>query len=227
VHHHLRSCTQKSRGAPSPAADFELPNGCALAADNRWVIRAQLIPPSEFEAEYAQKFVTEMAPAARSWRLELGALIIKEKLGISARETVEQIRESPYLQYFIGQSSYSKEVPFDPSLLVHFRQRISVDTVNKINQEIVKRIRETPDSESEKNKLEAESNLPKNRVKLIIDATSAAADISYQTDLGLLNGSRQHTDKIRDTLDEPVKGQVKKKPRTYRLKAMKDYLKVA
>jgi transposase, IS5 family len=45
----------------------------------------------------------------------LGALIIKEKLGISDRETVEQIRENPYLQYFIGLSSYSNELAFDPS----------------------------------------------------------------------------------------------------------------
>src|SRR4028118_1291036 len=200
---------RKSRGAPSPAADFELPNGCALAADNRWVIMAQLIPWSEFEAEYAQKFVTEMGPPAKSFRVALGALIIKEKLGISDRETVEQIRENPYLQYFIGQSSYSNEAPFDPSLLVHFRQRISVDIVNKINQEMVKRIRETADSESEKKKLEAESNLPKNRGKLILDATWAPADISYPTDLGLLNLAREHTEKIIDSLYEPVKGQVK------------------
>jgi hypothetical protein len=33
--------------------------------------------------------------------MALGALIIKEKLGISDRETVEQIRENPYLQYFM------------------------------------------------------------------------------------------------------------------------------
>jgi len=120
---------RKVEQAPSPAADFELPNGCALAADNRWVIMAQIIPWSEFEAEYAQNFVTEMGPPAKSFRLALGALIIKEKLGISDRETVEQIRENPCLQYFIGQSSYSNEAPFDPSLLVHFRQRISVDIV--------------------------------------------------------------------------------------------------
>ena len=94
--------------------------------------------------------MTEKGPPAKSFRLALGALIIKEKLGISDRETVEQIRENPYLQYFIGQSSYSNEAPFDPSLLVHFRQRISVDIVNKINEEMVKRIRETADSESEK-----------------------------------------------------------------------------
>jgi hypothetical protein len=55
-----------------------------LAADNRWVIMAQIIPWSEFEAEYAQNFVTEMGPPAKSFRLALGALIIKEKLGISS-----------------------------------------------------------------------------------------------------------------------------------------------
>ena len=86
---------------------------------------------------------------------------------------MEQIRENPYLQYFIGQSSYSNEAPFVPSLLVHFRQRISVDIVNKINQEMVKRIGETAAGESEKKKLEAESNLPKNRGRLILDATCA------------------------------------------------------
>ena len=83
---------------------------------------AQVIPWSEFESEYAQNFPTEMGAPAKSFRMALGALIIKEKLGISDRETVEQIRENPYLQYFIGQSIYSNELPFDPSLLVHFRR---------------------------------------------------------------------------------------------------------
>jgi IS5 family transposase len=69
--------------------------------------------------------------------------------------------------------------------------------------------------------------LPKNRGKLILDATCAAADISYPTDLGLLNAARQHTEKIIDSLYEILKSQVKKKLRTYRLKARKDYLKVA
>ncbi|WP_348225739.1 transposase [Nitrosomonas sp. Is79A3] len=32
----------------------------------------------------------------------IGAVIIKHKLSISDEETVEQIRENPYLQYFIG-----------------------------------------------------------------------------------------------------------------------------
>jgi hypothetical protein len=69
--------------------------------------------------------------------------------------------------------------------------------------------------------------LPKNRGKLILDATCAPADISYPTDLGLLNAARQHTEKIIEALYKSLKSQVKKKPRTYRFKARKDYLKVA
>ncbi len=121
-----------------------------MAADNRWVQLAKLIPWSEFEQEYAQNFETEMGPPAKSFRLALGALIIKEKLGVSDRETVEQIRENPYLQYFIGQLSYSNEVPFDPSLLVHFRQRISAELVNQVNLEVVRRLREASCFESGK-----------------------------------------------------------------------------
>src|SRR4028119_730598 len=120
------------------AAEFELANGCKLAEDNRWVMMAKIIPWSEFEAEYAQNFATEMGAPAKSFRMALGALIIKEKLGISDRETVEQSRENPYLQYFIGQSSYSNELAFDSSLLVHFRQRISPNLINKVNERMVK-----------------------------------------------------------------------------------------
>jgi transposase, IS5 family len=135
------------------AAEFELPSGCKLAEDNRWVMLAQIIPWSEFEAEYAQNFATEMGAPAKSFRMALGALIIKEKLGTSDRETVEQIRENPYLQYFIGKSSYSNEAAFDSSLLVHFRERICADIVNKINQEIVRRIAETSTYSTEKKTL--------------------------------------------------------------------------
>ena len=102
--------------------------------------------------EYASFFSEEIGAPAKSFRMALGALIIKEKLGISDRETVEQIKDNPYLQYFVGISSYSNETPFDSSMLVHFRQRISVDLVNKVNQEMVKKMLETTSSESSKKK---------------------------------------------------------------------------
>ena len=73
-------------------------------------------------------------------------------MGISDKETVEQIKENPYLQYFIGMSSYSNEAPFDASMLVHFRERINANIVNQVNQTMVKKIQETKSEESDEKK---------------------------------------------------------------------------
>jgi hypothetical protein len=67
---------------------------------------------------------------------------------------------------------------------------------------------------------------PKNSGKLILDATCTLADITYSTDLKLLNDAREKTETIIDTLYEPLCGQAVK-PRIYRKKARKDYLKAA
>jgi hypothetical protein len=69
----------------TPPESFNFPQGGKLASDNRWVTMAQLIPWSEFESEYAQNFASSIGAPAKSFRMALGALIIKEKLGISAR----------------------------------------------------------------------------------------------------------------------------------------------
>ena len=237
---------RKQEQPPIPPSNFELTVEGRLSQDNRWVIMANLIPWSEFEEEYALFFDEEMGAPAKSFRIALGALIIKEKLGISDRETVEQIKENPYLQYFIGMSSYSNEAPFDASMLVQFRERISASFVNKVNQEMVKRMLETTSAQPTEKKIEEKekeisesatrgahpplTNLegePKNRGKLILDATCAPADISYPTDLGLLNQARKQTETIIDSLYEQIQGQLEKKPRTYREIARRDYLEVA
>jgi transposase, IS5 family len=132
---------KKAEQLETESENFELPFGGKLAEDNRWVIMAKLIPWAEVEGvagdprreEYAKKFTIVLRAPAKPSRMALGALIIKEKLGISDRETVEQIKENPYLQYFIGLNSYRNEAPFEASMLVHFRQRLGVDLVNEIN----------------------------------------------------------------------------------------------
>jgi len=221
---------RKEESTQIPSESFELPFEGKLSSDNRWVIMADLIPWKEFESEYSVRFSAEMGAPAKSFRMANGALIIKEKLGISDRETVEQIKENPYLQYFIGMSSYSNEPPFDASMLVHFRERISAELVNKVNQEMVKKMCKETSSQSSQKKTaepEEERSEPKNRGKLILDATCAPGDISYPTDLELLNQARLQTEKIIDLLYEQIKGQLDKKPRTYREVARKDYLAVA
>ena len=60
-----------------------------------------------------------------------------------------------------------------------------------------------------------------------MDATCAPGDISYPNDLAILDRARRQTEKIIDSLYKSCQTKGEKKPRTYRKKARKDYLKVA
>ncbi len=219
---------RKSQQPELTPENFKLTPGTKLSPDNRWVIMAELIPWHEFEEEYAKTFDPEKGAPAKLFRIALGSLIIKEKLGVSDRETVEQIKENPYLQYFIGLKSYSFEAPFESSMLVHFRQRISVELVNKVNEKMVKQGREKTEVKEENSEsVEEEIGEKKNKGKLILDATCAPADIRYPTDLEILNQARKSTETIIDILYYTLKGKLKKKPRTRRNIARKQYLEIA
>ena len=159
---------RKVEDAPRQAEDFELPFEGKLSQDNRWVIMAKLVPWDEFEQEYAKNFARDMGAPALPFRVALGSLIIKEKLGISDRETVEQIKENPYLQYFIGKTHYRSEAPYDPSLLTRFRERINVNLVNQINERMVRKsqseIQEEPKKKAhpQKGKKQEKSKIKRN-----------------------------------------------------------------
>ncbi len=159
-----------------------------------------------------------------------GSLIIKERLGTSDEETVEQIRENPYLQYFLGLSEYTDQAPFEASMMVHFRKRLSLEMVGRINEQVVAQLTDQSAAEAEpKEAGEAGANdkdnedepppVAKNQGQLMLDATCAPADIRYPTDLGLLNEAREQTEKMIDELYKQLQDDLKQKPRTYRQQA--------
>jgi hypothetical protein len=78
------------------------------------------MPWEELEATYAPQFSPTTGAPAKPVRLAFGALFIKQRLGLTDEETVEQIRENAYMQFFLGFASYSIKAPFDPSMIVHF-----------------------------------------------------------------------------------------------------------
>lgn len=207
--------------------DFYLPFGGKLRSDNRWVILSKQIPWQQVEHEYSMNFSkNDVGNPAKSARIALGSLIIKERLGTTDRETVLQIAENPYLQYFLGFSEYKDEAPFDHSLMTHFRKRFDKDTLRDINESIVRNALEQDDLKQEKTHDGNDDDTPSNKGKLIVDATCTPADVAYPTDLNLLNEAREKTEAIIDTMHAPLIGK-SKKPRTYRRKARKDYLAVA
>lgn len=208
--------------------NFYLPFGGHLRGDNRWVILAAQIPWSHIEQVYGDLFPSDEGCPAKSARMAFGALFIKERLGTSDRETVEQIKENPYLQYFIGMMEYHDEqAPFDPSLMTHFRKRFSKEILAEINEWI---LHGPPQEDAEEDQQISDSDDdksdPPNQGKLIVDATCTPADIAYPTDLSLLNEAREKSEQIIDAMHEPFIG-LRKKPRTYRQKARKAYLTLA
>lgn len=214
--------------------DFYLPFGGKLSSENRWVKLARLMPWQEFEAEYAALMSEDMGAPAKSFRMALGALIIKERLGTSDAETVEQIRENLYLQFFLGLSEYIDSAPFDSSMLVHFRKRLSLEFVGRISETIVLKSEDEPCEAETQSQREAsqreqdddDDEPPPNQGQLILDASCAPADIRYPTDLSLLNEAREGTEAIVDALYEQVRTVVSHKPRTYRKEARREYLSV-
>ena len=213
--------------------DFALPFGGKLRSGNRWVKLAKFIPWDEFEPDYAKAASkSDLGPPAKSVRVALGALIIKERLGTSDEETVEQIRENPYLQYFLGYKEYRDEAPFDSSMFVYFRKRFSQSGLSELNEAVAqKALDEEKEASGKKQSSKNNDDDPgsasgTNQGKLIIDATCTPADITFPTDLKMLNTCREKSEEIIDVLHSPLRGK-QKKPRTYRKKARKEYLSAA
>ena len=69
--------------------------------------------------------------------MALGALIIKARLGLTDEELVKQIKENPYLQFFIGLERFQYSPPFDPTTQACFRKRFPESVVNECNERIV------------------------------------------------------------------------------------------
>ena len=210
--------------------NFNLPFDGRLRSDNRWVKLAKFIPWEEFEVAYAKKLSgSGLGPPAMSVRIALGSLIIKEKLGTSDEETVEQIRENPYLQYFLGFTDYREEEPFHPTMFVHFRKRFGKKAICQIITSVNQKARTANKIKNDDNKGNnggSDTGEKTNQGKLLIDATCTPADITFPTDLKILNEAREKSEKIIDILHKPHKGRLKK-PRTYRKKARKQFLAVA
>ena len=89
-----------------------------------------------------------------SGRVVIGAVIIKHLLNLTDRETVLQIQENMFLQYFLGYTSFTNEAPFSPSLFVLIRERLSLDIVNGINDIVVAHHFEKPSEKLSNNNKE-------------------------------------------------------------------------
>ena len=212
--------------------DFGMPLGMKLDPENRWVKKAALIPWDEIELRYAALFKNRKGNVAKPLRLALGALLIQTQYQYSDVEVPMQIQETPCLQYFCGMPAYEDKVPFDSSLMVYFRKRLTPEILGEINEMIISRSKDDADPPNTKDDddpgmpitTDADDAEPTNEGDLIVDATCAPQNIRYPQDLSLLNEARENLEQMVDIMHDPGDGE---KPRTYRRTARRDYLKTA
>jgi len=219
---------------------FRTPFQTALDENNRWVKMSKSIPWDELSMGYYKCLSSDKGRPAKDARLVIGAMILKHKLTISDEETVKQIQENPYLQFFVGLPEFQTKQPFAPSLFVEIRRRMGEETFKQFEQAIVaqleKRTRQKSKGKDDKTdppsgKLNCSSASEsveqpedKREGKLIVDATVAEQAIRYPTDFSLLNEGREVSERIIDELY--LQSRLRKKPRTYRQKARKQFLAI-
>ncbi len=224
---------------------FETPFSQHLDSNNRWVKLASLIPWDALCGQYLKKIgVSSTGRPPLNPRIVIGSIIIKHLGNLDDRETVAQISENPYMQYFLGYSSFSSQPPFDPSLFVEFRKNIDFELINSINDAVCIKKSDEDDlastskddknpnhSSNDQNQTAAHTDDVAIKEKIthkgtvMMDATACPQNIAYPTDLHLLNDARQKSEELIDALYN--KKLHSKKPRTDRETARKLFLQTA
>jgi len=272
---------------------FETPFDQKLSQGNRWVKMAHAIPWDSIVCHYDKLFTSREGRPPISGRVVLGAIIIKHYLNLSDRETIAQVQENMFMQYFLGYSSFTNEEPFSPTLFVEIRERLSLELLSKINdviavlcierEEVADHKKKSAPSDKDKklsgdppvedNQAAGADVVPRetsatgpqaqqatqaeqilqtpdilhaeavpqtdgpvgstkvplkkeNKGRLLMDATVAPQDITFPTDLKLLNAAREKSEELIDILYRPpLHGDTK--VRTYRELARKYFLNAA
>jgi len=197
-------------------SDFGQPVGMPMTPNNRWVKKAEQIPWAEIEKRYAKLFANHKGNVAKPLRLALGACLIQSEYGYSDDEITLQIQEGPYLQFFCGFAEYKDERPFDPSLMVYFRKRLTPEILGEINEMIIQKAQKQEPAKT----ADDDDDDSGNGGTLIVDATCAPSEVRYPTDTSILNEARENSEAIIDALHSCIGGE---KPRTYRRRAHKEY----
>lgn len=183
-----------------------LPFGGKLDENNRWIKLSGLIPWEDLEIMYAETFSTRGRPGKDS-RLVLGLLILRHINSFTDEEVIMQLTENPYLQYFCGFEEYKSGSMIDRSTLSRVRERLGEKGFNKFETAVMKEL--------------INRRIIKGK-KLLIDATVVPSDITYPTDIKIVNTVREWLckgiKKIRRTFD------IKERVRTYARTARKIFL---
>ena len=130
---------------------FKTPFQLSLDITNRWVTLAGKMPWDKLASIYHKTLSSDQGAPAIDARIVIGAFVIKHKMKLDDRETIEYIRENLYVQYFLGLSNYTSQDVFDRSLFTTLRYRLGADKFDQMSATLIATAFELPNSQSENN----------------------------------------------------------------------------
>jgi hypothetical protein len=195
-----------------------------LSKENRWVKLGDSLPWDEIEKIYNKRLNNTHGGAGnKPARMIIGAVLIKHKMNLSDEETIQAIRENPYMQYMLGLKEFSDKPVFDSSLFVTIRKRMGKDDFNDMSESLLKlQIKKAEEEKGKSDKgndenmgsssrdasthetsssmrLEPEVDSSHKGI-LKVDATCSDAEMRYPTDIDLLHDGVEVIDRIIDHL---------------------------
>lgn len=121
----------------------------SLNPSNRWYILENLLPWDQIERIYNKSLQNKNCGSGnKSARMVIGALIIKHKMNLSDKETIQIILDNPYIQYLIGLEDFTSEPAFTSSLFFYIRKRIDIESFNEITLSVVSQAMSNIDSQT-------------------------------------------------------------------------------
>ena len=200
--------------------NFNMSCGLQLDPNNEWILISKKLPWRAWETLYEGMFPSKTGNVAKPCRMVLGSLIIQLRMGLTDRDLVEQIRQNPYYQYFVGLPAFQHKAPFARTLLVEWRKRIDLAFVIKA----IDLLCDSAPIAFQFRKRKGNTRYGTLVATQICDATVAPQYIRFPQDTSLLNEARI---KLEAMIDSFCSSYELEKPRTYRKVAHKDYLAFA
>jgi hypothetical protein len=187
--------------------EFKTPFEKEIDSNNRWVILANSIPWDELANIYHKAMSPGKGAPGKDARIVIGALIVKHKLGFSGNETIQIIRENPYIQYFLGIKEFTNNPIFDSGLFTSILKRLGIDTFNQMQKDIIEKA--------------LNIQLKSKRHGFIVAIPSNGHVTNFSTNLTLLSNARTSCEEIIDILCKEFNH--KTMATGYRTKASNEY----
>lgn len=132
-----------------------------------------------FDEKLGAIFVSKTGRPATPTRLIVGLLYLKHSYNHSDEELISRFQENPYWQYFCGFHFFHQKAPCDSSVLSKWRKRMGEENLSILLEETLAQA------------LELKILKPKELEDVIVDTTVQEKNITFPTDMKLVNRARE------------------------------------